>query len=138
MRRRAAPLVLVALALAALSGCGLDVQSPDLFLLTRTGQGSKLTMEVSDGGTIRCNGSKPRAMSDAMLIQARDLSDNLATDAGAHLSLPPRPGTIFAFRIKLQQGTITFSDRDTSRHKVLAQAELFTVQAAQQVCGLSG
>ena len=25
------------------AGCGLDVQSPDLFLLTRTGQGSKLT-----------------------------------------------------------------------------------------------
>ena len=138
MRRRAAQLVLVALALAALGGCGLDVQSPDLFLLTRTGQGPKLTMEVSDGGTIRCNGSKPKAMSDAMLIQARDLSDNLARDAGANLSLPPRPGTIFDFRIKLQQGTITFSDRDTSGHKVLAQAELFAVQAAQQVCGLSG
>jgi len=138
MRRRAAPLVLLALTLAALSGCGLDVQSPDLFLLTRTGQGSKLTMEVSDGGTIRCNGSKPKPMSDAMLIQARDLSDNLANDAGANLSLPPRPGTIFDFRIKLQQGTITFSDRDTSGHKVLAQAELFAVQAAQQVCGLSG
>jgi hypothetical protein len=138
VKGRNAPLALVALALLALGGCGLDVQSPDLFLLTRSGQGPKLTMVVSDGGTIRCNGSKPKAMSDAMLIQARDLSDNLAQDASANLTLPPRPGTIFEFRIKLQQGMITFSDRDTSGHKVLAQAELFAVQAAQQVCGLSG
>ena len=34
------PAVLAALALA---GCGLNVQSPDLFLLTRTGQGKPLT-----------------------------------------------------------------------------------------------
>ncbi|RDJ93938.1 hypothetical protein B4Q13_18415, partial [Lacticaseibacillus rhamnosus] len=36
----------------ALAGCGLSVQSADLFVLTRTGQGATLTMLVSDGGTI--------------------------------------------------------------------------------------
>lgn len=138
MRRWTTQLALLAFSLTALAACGLDIQSPDLFLLTRTGQGPKLTLVVNDGGTIRCNGAKPKAIPDAMLIRARDLSDNLAQDASAHLSLPSRPGTIFNFRLKLQQGTITFSDRDTTGHKLLAQAELFAVEAAQQVCGLSG
>jgi hypothetical protein len=138
MSRRVPGLALLAVGLAMLSACGLAVQSPDLFLLTRTGQGTKLTLLVSDGGTIRCNGSKPRAISDPMLIQARDLAVNLAPDASSSLSLPAGRGTIFSFRIKLQQGTITFSDRDTTGHRELAQAELFAVQAAQQACGLSG
>jgi hypothetical protein len=38
----------------------------------------------------------------------------------------------------MQQGTITFSDRDTAHRPYLAQAELFAIDAAQQVCGLSG
>ena len=37
------------------------MQSPDLFLLTRTGQGATLTLLVNDGGTIRCNGGKAAA-----------------------------------------------------------------------------
>ncbi len=138
MRRPAGLAVLIIAGALAITGCGFDVQSPDLFLLTRTGQGPKLSLLVNDGGTIRCNGSKPKQITNMMLISARDLSDNLATDANKHLDLPPGPGTIFTFRIRLQQGTIVFSDRDTTHHKELAQAELFAVQAAQQVCGLSG
>jgi hypothetical protein len=123
---------------AALAGCGLNVQSPDLFLLTRTGQGSKLTLVVNDSGTIRCNGAKAKPIPDALLIGARDLADNLATDAGKGLSLPTRSGSVFSYRISVQQGTIAFSDRDTGGHKELAEAELFAAQAAQQACGLSG
>ena len=122
----------------ALAGCGLSVQSADLFLLTRTGQGPKLTLLVSDSGSIRCDGGKSRPLSDSLLIQARDLSDNLAQDAANKLSLPSRRGTVFAYRVTLQQGTIAFSDRDTKGHIELAQTELFAVQAAQQACGLSG
>ncbi len=70
---------------AALSGCGLNVQSPDLFLLTRTGPGAKLTLEVGDGGTMRCNGGHTRNISSARLIAARDLADNLGTDAQHNL-----------------------------------------------------
>jgi len=135
------PLLAVALsgALAGpLAGCGLNVQSADLFLLTRTGSGPKLTLLVNDSGTIRCNGAKPRPLSDSLLIQARDLSDNLAQDATSRLSLPRSPGTVFSYRLSLQQGTIAFSDRDTKGHQELAQTELFAVQAAQQACGLSG
>ena len=63
--RRRGTAVGALLACVAMAGCGLDVQAPDLFLLTRTGQGSKLTLIVNDSGTIRCNGAKAKAISDA-------------------------------------------------------------------------
>jgi hypothetical protein len=129
--------VLVVAAALTTSACGLAVRSPDLFLLTRTGQGSKLTLLVNDGGTIRCNGGRSRQLSDAFLIRARDLSLNLAGVAGKNLSLPIGPGTVFSYRIKLQQGTVSFADRDTAHHPILAQAELFAAQVAQQACGLN-
>ena len=95
---------------AALSGCGLDQQSPDLFLLTRTGQGPKLTLLANDGGTIRCNGGKARALPDALLIAARDLAQDLDKDARHGLTIKPSPGTVFYYRIKLEHGTISFPD----------------------------
>jgi hypothetical protein len=128
----------LAAALAILvAGC-FDVQSPDLFLLTRTGQGPKLTLLVNDGGTIRCNGGTAKPISNTGLITARDLSENLVTDAENHLTIPRSPGSVYYFTVKLQQGTISFPDHAAATHKFLAQAELFAAQAAQQECGLSG
>ena len=42
------------------------------------------------------------------------------------------------YRIRLQDGTISFPDTAAAKHKELAEAELFAVQAAQQACGLPG
>jgi hypothetical protein len=120
-----------------LTGC-LNVQAADLFLLTRTGQGSKLTLLVNDSGTIRCNGGKAKPISNATLIAARDLSDNLATDAQNGLTIPEPAGSVYYFRIRMQQGTIAFPDKAAGRRQALAQAELFATQAAQRDCGLSG
>jgi hypothetical protein len=144
MRRRAprgaalaALAVLAVLAATVLAGC-FDVQSPDLFLLTRTGQGSKLMLLINDGGTIRCNGAKAKAISNTSLIAARDLADNLAGDAQNKLTIPDVAGSVYYFRIRLEQGTVSFPDRAASRRPTLAQAELFATQAAQRDCGLSG
>lgn len=138
MRRAAATLAAIVSAAAILSGCGLDVQLQDLFLLTRTGQGSKLTMLVNDSGAIRCNGGKQKMLSSALLIQARTLSNTLASTAKKHLDLPAGPGTVFTYTVKVQQGTVRWSDRDTLHHRTLADIELFAAQAAQQACGLTG
>ncbi len=137
MRRALGAAALGAAVAALLSGC-FDVQSPDLFLLTRTGQGAKLTLLVNDAGTIRCNGGKAKAISNTSLITARDLADNLATDAQNKLTIPNKPGSVYYYRIRLQQGTISFPDKASATRNVLAQAELFAAQAAQQDCGLSG
>lgn len=134
--RRSAVLVSALAAALALAGC-FDVKSADLFLLTRTGQGSKLTLLVSDGGTVACDGRAPKALNDQLLIAARDLADNLAADAARNLRLPVTPGTIFTYTLKLQGGTVTFSDHDTAHHPILAQAEVFAAEAAQQSCNLN-
>lgn len=122
----------------ALAGCGLNVQSPDLFLLTRTGQGKPLTLLVNDGGTIRCNGGKSRRLSDPLLIRARSLASDLDKDAKKSLRIQPGPRSVATYRIRLQDGTIMFPDTAAATHHELAEAELFAVQAAQQACGLAG
>ncbi|MGH2858870.1 MAG: hypothetical protein ACRDMJ_15455 [Solirubrobacteraceae bacterium] len=122
----------------AVAGCGFDVESPDLFLLTRTGQGPRLTLLVNDSGTIRCDGGRARPLADSLLIAARDLSQNLAGDAGNHLTIARTARTVDYYRIRLAQGTVKFPDTAGGRHPTLARAELFATQAAQQACHLSG
>jgi hypothetical protein len=134
-----AGLILVSIAAAALAGCGLNVQSPDLFTLTRTGQGKALTLLVNDSGTIRCDGGKAKALPDPLLLDARDLADDLNKDAQDKLKVPPPAAdSVFSYKITLQQGTVSFSDTAARSHPELARAELFAVQAAQGPCGLSG
>ena len=124
-------------AAAVLAGC-LDIQPADLFLLIRTGQGHTLTLLVSDGGTITCNGGKSRSLPDPLLLRARDLVGALRADAQAHLRIPSQPRSVFRYRVRLQYGTVVFPDTAGTGHPVLAQTELFAVQAAEQVCHLTG
>jgi hypothetical protein len=136
--RRACALVAALAAALALAGC-FDVQEPDLFLLTRTGPSGKLTLLVNTSGTISCNGGKAKMISSSTLITARDLSDNLGTDASHNLTIRSEPGTVNYFRVRMQQGTISFPDKAAdARHPNLAQIELFATQEAVHACGLSG
>jgi hypothetical protein len=125
-------------ALVMLAGCGLDVQSGDLFQVTRSGQGHKLILLVNDGGTISCDGSKPKSLPDPQLLQARDLSTNLNTDAKAKLRFRSSARSAFSYKVKVQNGTFTFPDTAADSRKELSQLELFVVQAAANPCGLSG
>ena len=126
-------------AVALLAGCGLNVQSPDLFTLSRTGQGKPLTLLVNDSGTIRCDGGKTKALPDPLLLDARDLADDLNKDAQNKLQVPPPAAdSVFSYKITLQDGTVSFSDTAARAHPELARAELFAAQAAQGPCGLTG
>jgi hypothetical protein len=129
-------LLLILLAAGLLCGCGLNVASPDLFLLKRTGQAGALTLLVNDGGTIRCNGGGVRPLPDPLLIQARALAVDLDKDAKSGLHIRPAPDSVAIYSIRLQDGTISFPDTAGAVHSELARAELFAVQAAQKVCGL--
>lgn len=137
MRRSLHLVPLLALVLV-LAGCGLEIQEPDLFLLTRTGEGKTLTLLVNDSGTISCNGGKTKMLADPLLIQARDLAQNLDGDAKAKLKIARTPDSVYFYTIRLADGTIEFPDTAGSRQQYLAQAELFAVQTAQQACGLPG
>jgi hypothetical protein len=133
---RIAPALAGAVVLA-LASCGLSVQSPDLFLLTRTGPAAKLTLLVNDSGTIRCDGGAAKSLPDPLLLRARDLAKALAGDAKAKLLIRSGPRTIYSYSVKLQDGTISFPDTAASDHPELAQAELFALDAAQRACGFS-
>jgi hypothetical protein len=127
-----APRLLLAVTLTA---CGLNVQSADLFVLTRTGQGKPLTLLVNDSGTIRCNGGSAKPLPDRLLLQARDLANSLDADAKAKLRIAPAPASVASYTVKLQDGTISFPDTAASKRSELAQAELFALQASHGPCG---
>jgi hypothetical protein len=127
--------VLAALILGVtVTGCGLDIRSADLFLLTRTGQGHRLTLLVSDGGTLTCDGGKARPLPDPLLLRARDLASALDGDARRHLRLPAPARSVFQYRVRLQNGTIAFPDTAAAHRPLLARVELFAVQAVRN-CG---
>ena len=130
MKLAAAALATVAL----LAGCGLDVQSADLFQVTRVGQGQKLTLLVNDSGTIACNGGKPKSLPDPQLLQARDLATSLNKDAKSKLRFSESSRSVFSYTVKVPNGTFTFPDTAAGSRKERSQLELFVVQAASDPC----
>jgi hypothetical protein len=128
---------LVALALA-LSACGFDVQSGDDFLLTRVGEGTRLTLLVNDGGTIRCDGSKPIPISNSLLIAARDLVVNLDGDATKGLAIASTGTSVYGYTIRMQAGTVSFPDTAAGTRHELAGAEEFALRALAGPCRRDG
>ena len=133
--RVAVSTLLVAVVLA---GGGFDVQEPDLFLVTRTGaHGQKLSLLVNDGGTISCNGGKPKNLPDPLLLAARDLATSLNTDVSDKLRFRSTARSVYSYTVKVQNGTFFFPDTAALSRKELSDLELFVVQAAAKPCGLS-
>jgi hypothetical protein len=131
---------LAALAVAAgLLGAGCGADTPDLFLLTRSGTipGARLTLLVNDGGTVRCDGRARRQLPGPLLLDARDVATSLAKDAQHDLVLPRPPRAVLRFRLRSQDGTVTFSDVDAARRPELGKAVGFARAVARDVCGLA-
>jgi hypothetical protein len=117
------------------TGCGLEVQGADLFLVTRTGAGQKLSLLINEDGTISCNGGKAKRLPDPLLLEARDLATGLNNDV--KLRFGTSAHSVFTYVVKVPNGTFTFPDTAGSARKELAQLELFVVQAAADSCGIS-
>ena len=126
--------VLVVTALLVV-GCGSP--PPDLFVVNRSGPdpAANLTMVVSDGGSVTCNG-KQHALDAKRLLQARQLTRDLAKQAQLGLELPPGPRSNLSYKVRLEAGTVGFSD--TSRGNPLAffQLAAFTKDVSERVCGI--
>jgi hypothetical protein len=130
VRRR---LLLVCLLLA---GCG---SAPaDLFVVNRTGSGTnaRLTLLVQDDGYVVCNGGKARAISNARLLTARALAGDLAPQAQLHVQLPPGKRSVLSYRVRLQPGTISFSDTSKPLPAAFARLTAFTADVSESVCGI--
>jgi hypothetical protein len=137
--RVAAPGVCVALAavvvVLVLAGCA-GVRPPDLFVVERSGPGGRLTLLVNEQGGLRCNGARKLTLSDPQLIQARAIQEDLRTPAGEHLALPSRPGSVFAYRLRDESGSVSFADDSTGQPKVFRNLALFVLQVARRNCHL--
>jgi len=133
MRRAATAL----LALLALAGCGTP--SADLFVVDRTGSvpGAKLSMIVSDGGTVRCNGAKSVDLTDQQLLDARELQRDLKDAAERHVEMAGRPGSVFQFQVRTPDGTLRFADNSPGARGALARLTLFVREVARQQCRLA-
>lgn len=133
MTRRAVPLLL----LLALGGCG--VQSPDLFAITRQGSlpGAAATFVVTDDGYVKCAPKeKAKQIPDTMLLDARELKRQAATDAQTHRRYPARPGGLLSYSLRTQDGTVTWSDVSRPLPGRYFRFALLTRQIAKDVCGL--
>jgi hypothetical protein len=147
LRRRAGrgvrPLVVAALAGAALvaTGCG-GVLSPDLFVLYRSGAtpGAKLTLLVSEEGVVQCNPNPahpaPRRLSDPQIIEARVIQEDLAGPAGRREAFPAAPGSVLAYYVRDQNGSVSFADNSPGQPAVTRKLAAFALAVAQGVCGL--
>ncbi len=136
MRRSSAILGTLLVLMSLLSGCG-GVKPPDLFIVQRSGPGARLTLLIDEQGGLHCNGARASKLSDPQLIQARALQEELATPSGEHLSLAPRPGSVFSYRVRDEAGSVSFADNSSAQPKVLRNLALFVLQVAQQNCHLS-
>jgi len=128
---------------AAVGGCGGGITAPDLFIVQRTGSeaGARLTLLVNEEGGVTCNGASKRygrklKVSDAALVEARAIQEDLKDPASEHLSLPARPGSVLGYFVRDENGYVRFADNSPGQPKVLRQLALFVLQTSQRVCGL--
>jgi hypothetical protein len=125
------------LALAALLVAGCGTASPDLFEVRRSGEdrAANLTMVVNDGGRVTCNGREHELDADR-LLRARELERELAEPAELGLELPPGPGANLSYRVRMEAGTVAFSDTSRGNPAAFNRLAAFTKDVAERVCGI--
>jgi hypothetical protein len=130
---RVSALALIAVAIA---GCGSP--SADLFAVQRSGSipGARLSMVISDGGSVRCNAAKPVELTNAQLLDARELGRDLKDPAERHVELAARRGSILRYSVTTPDGTLRFADNSPGARGALARLTLFVREVAKRQCRL--
>ena len=127
----------LAAALTALLVAGCGSPAADLFEVKRTGadRNANLTLLVSDDSTVTCNGRKHEVSGD-MLLEARELTRELSEQAELNLQLPPGPNPVLTYRVRMQAGTVAFSDTSRPLPSSFAELTVFTKHVSEDICGL--
>jgi hypothetical protein len=139
-----APLARPAAVVACLVAAGCGTPSADLFVVQRSGSipGARLTMRVIDGGQVRCNGGPLHDISSDQLIEARALVRALAGDdkkdgpADRDVALAPGPGAVLRYHVRLEAGTVAFSDTSRGQPNVFFRVAKLTRDLARGPCRL--
>jgi hypothetical protein len=127
--------LLACLLAALLVGCGS--RPPDLMVVQRSGADPNANVEllVNDGGSVTCNGSE-HELDAERLITARRLVRDLERQAELSIELPRGPGTQLSYRVRMEAGTIAFSDRSEGVPPTLQRLAAFTKDVTERVCGI--
>ena len=122
---------------AALLAAGCGTPSADLFVVERTGDlpDAELSLLVSDGGTVRCDGGEERQMAQDRLLAARDLARDLAPVLDDEPRLPAAEGSLLRYRVIAGEGEATFADTSPRLPPALARVQRFTRAVARESCG---
>ena len=125
----------VLIACSALAGCGTP--SADLFVVKRSGADAKanLTLLVSDGGTVTCNGAK-HEISGELLLQARELTRQMSEQAELNLALEPEANPVLSYKVEMEAGTIAFADTSRPLPRSFTELTVFTKDVSENVCGI--
>jgi hypothetical protein len=128
-------LAVVVVLAVVVAGCGSE--PADLFVVDRSGPdpAANLTMLVTDGGSVTCNG-KQHALDADRLLRARQLTRDLSKQAELHLELPPGPNSNLSYKVRLEAGTVAFSDTSKGNPKSFFQLAAFTKDVSERVCGI--
>ena len=126
-------------ALLALLLCGCGAPPADLFVVTRSGadRNANVTLLVQDDGHVPCNHGKPKPIPNDRLLVARKLTRDLSKQAELHLVLPPRPGSVLSYRVRMEAGTLQFADTSRPLPTSFAQLEAFTSDIAGTICKIT-
>ena len=129
--------VAIALALAALLAAGCGSPPPDLFEVERSGadRNANVTLVVSDGGSVSCDG-RDHALDADRLLTARQLERDLEPQAQLGVDLPPGPGTDLSYRVRMEGGSVSFSDRSADIPRTFQRLAAFTKDVTERVCGI--
>lgn len=124
---------MTALVVLAAAGCGTE--SPDLFEIARSGEdpGANVRIVVSDAGTVTCNGEK-RPLDSERLLTARGLARDLAAQAALGITLEPGPNSQLRYRVRMEAGSVAFSDTSRGRPRTFDRVVAFAADVAENVC----
>ena len=92
-------------------------------------------MVVNDGGHVACNGREHPLDADR-LLRARELARELAEPAELGLELPPGPAANLSYRVRMEDGTVAFSDTSPGNPRAFLRVAAFTKDVAERVCGI--
>lgn len=129
-------LAVAVLAGAVLAGCGGP--SADLFGVDRAGSvpGAQLRLVINDAGTASCDGKPSKRLPEELLIEARELQEELLEPASQGLNLAPGPRSVLRYDVHTLDGRIRFADDSAGKPAALDRLAYLVRQVAQRVCGL--